>query len=64
MKKRKMPKAWKVMTTAAMTSLLFSSLTVSPAEGDVTQAKSQMVEEIEEQGRKLFFDKDKIRDWS
>ena len=58
MKKRKM-KAWKVMTTAAMTSLLFSSLTVS-AEGDVTQDESQMVEEIEEQGGQLFFDKDKI----
>ncbi|PUB11389.1 S8 family serine peptidase [Paenisporosarcina sp. OV554] len=58
MKKRKM-KAWKVMTTAAMTSLLFSSLTVS-AEGDVTQAKSQMVEEIEEQGGNLFFDNDKL----
>ncbi|EPD49649.1 hypothetical protein HMPREF1210_03096 [Paenisporosarcina sp. HGH0030] len=58
MKKRKM-KAWKVMTTAAMTSLLFSSLTVS-AEGDVKQAKSQMVGEIEEQGRNLFFDNDKL----
>ncbi len=49
-------KAWKVMTTAAMTSLLFSSLTVF-AEGDVTPAESQMVEE---QGGQLFFDKDKI----
>ncbi|WP_045518882.1 S8 family serine peptidase [Neobacillus niacini] len=55
MKKGKM-KAWKVMTTAAMTSLLFSSLTVF-AEGDVTPAESQMVEE---QGGQLFFDKDKI----
>ncbi|WHZ56025.1 S8 family serine peptidase [Metabacillus hrfriensis] len=58
MKKRKM-KAWKVMTTAAMTSLLFSSLTVF-AEGDVTPAESQMAEEIGEQRGQLFFDKDKI----
>ncbi|WP_394136624.1 S8 family serine peptidase [Cytobacillus oceanisediminis] len=58
MRKRKM-KAWKVMATAAMTSLLFSSLTVF-AEGDVTPAESQMAEEIVEQGKPLFFDKDKI----
>ncbi|MFY0758137.1 S8 family serine peptidase [Metabacillus dongyingensis] len=58
MEKRKM-KAWKVMTTAAMTSLLFSSFTVF-AEGDVTPAESQMVEEIVEQRGQLFFDKDKI----
>ena len=58
MKKRKM-KAWKVMTTAAVTSLLFSSLTVF-AEGDVTPDESHVVEEFVEQGGKLFFNKDKI----
>lgn len=58
MKKRKI-KAWKVMTTAAMTSLLFSSLTVF-AEWDVSPAESQMAEEKVEQGGQLFFDKDKI----
>ncbi|MBS4190419.1 S8 family serine peptidase [Bacillus sp. FJAT-49705] len=54
MKKRK-TKAWKVMTTAAMTSLLFASLTVF-AESDDMPAESQMVEE----GGQLFFNKDKI----
>ncbi|USK36697.1 S8 family serine peptidase (plasmid) [Bacillus sp. F19] len=58
MKKGKM-KAWKVMTTAAMTSLLFSSLTVF-AEGDVTPVDSPMAKEMAEQGGQLFFDKDKI----
>ncbi|WHY78558.1 S8 family serine peptidase [Neobacillus sp. WH10] len=58
MKKRKM-KAWKVMTTAAMTSLLFTSLTVF-AESDDMPAESQMVEEMVEEGGPLFFDKDKI----
>lgn len=53
MKKRKM-KAWKVMTTAAMTSLLFSSSLTVFAEGDVTPAESQMVEEIVEQGGQLL----------
>lgn len=52
-------KAWKVMTTAAMTSLLFTSLTVF-AESDDMPAESQMVEEIVEEGGQLFFDKDKI----
>ncbi|MFJ7933264.1 S8 family serine peptidase [Sporosarcina sp. NPDC096371] len=58
MKNRKM-KAWKVMTTAAVTSLLFSSLTVF-AEDDVTPPESQVAEDFLEQREPFFFDRDKI----
>ena len=58
MKQGKM-KAFKVMTTAALTSLIFSSFTVF-AETNETTPQSQMVEEIVEQGRHLFFNKNKV----
>ncbi|WP_317851456.1 S8 family serine peptidase [Neobacillus bataviensis] len=55
MKKNKL-KAFKVMTTAAVTSLLLSSFTVF-AETNDTSADSQSIEDIVEQGRSFDLDK-------
>jgi lactocepin len=57
MKQGKM-KAFKVMTTVALTSLVFSSFTAFAATNE-TSSQSQSIEEIVEQGRNLFFNKDK-----
>ncbi|PAE38623.1 S8 family serine peptidase [Bacillus sp. 7884-1] len=48
-------KAFKVMTTAAVTSLLLSSFTVFAETNE-----SEVLENIVEQGRNLFFDQDKL----
>ena len=58
MKKRKM-NARKVMTTATMISLLFTSLTVF-AESDGMPVQSQKLKEIAAKGGSFLFDKDKI----
>ena len=58
MKRGKM-KAFKIMTTAALTSLIFSSFTVL-AENNDTSPQSQTIEESVDQGRQLFFNRDKI----
>jgi lactocepin len=55
MKKSKL-KAFKVMTTAAVTSLILSSFTAFAE----TSNESQAFENTVEQGRNLFFDKDKL----
>ncbi|MFP5111448.1 S8 family serine peptidase [Bacillaceae bacterium C204] len=58
MKNSKM-KPFKVMTTAAVTALLLSSLTVF-AETNDTSTESVVFENIVEQARNLFFDQDKV----
>jgi lactocepin len=58
MKKGKL-KAFKVMTTAAVTSLLLSSFTAF-AETNDAFTDSQSIEEIVEKGKGLFFDRDKV----
>ncbi|MEH7014014.1 S8 family serine peptidase, partial [Neobacillus niacini] len=58
MKKSKL-KAFKVMTTAAVTSLFLSSFTAF-AETNETSTESQAFEEIVEQGGDLIFDQDKL----
>ena len=52
-------KALKVMTTAAVTSLILSSFTVY-AETNDASTDSQSIEDKVEQGRSLFFDLDKV----
>ncbi|USK34548.1 S8 family serine peptidase [Bacillus sp. F19] len=58
MKKSKL-KAFKVMSTAAVASLILTSFTVF-AETNDTSTEPQAFEDIVEQGRNLFFDKDKL----
>lgn len=58
MKKSKM-KAFKVMTTAAVTSLILSSFTAF-AETNDPSTESQAFEDTVEQERHLFFDEDKL----
>jgi lactocepin len=52
-------KAFKVMTTAAVTTLLLSSLTVF-AETNDTSTEPEVSADIVEEGRNLFFDNDKL----
>jgi lactocepin len=52
-------KAFKVMSTAAVTSLLLSSFTAF-AETNDNSTQSEVFENIVEQGRNLLFDQDKI----
>jgi lactocepin len=51
-------KAFKVMSTVALTSLIFSSFTAFAATNE-TSPQSKSMEEMMEQGRDLFFNKEK-----